>query len=115
MRTNGLDCLNLIRAVGNAQVRVVLFQLGNTIVALVSQVLEAALAVEAIYRAVGVVLRVIPDEGFVAVAVEDHWPLHAHELETIGVNPRLLTSGLQADIAGFLGFDHSQWLTVISP
>ena len=115
MRGNGLDGLDLIRAVGNVQVGVVLLQLGDTILALIRQVLEAALAVEAVHRAVGIVLRVIPDEGFVAVAAEDHWPLHAHALETIGVHARLLATGLQADVAGLLGLDHSQRLAVITP
>ncbi|MDT4838995.1 hypothetical protein FQZ97_727740 [compost metagenome] len=110
-----LDGFNLIGAVSDMQIRVMTLQNRFAVLALVDQVFEAVLAVEAIHRAVGVVLRVVPDEGFVAVAVENHRALHAHALESIGVHARLFAPGFQADIAGFLGLDHGQGLTVVAP
>ncbi|MCY1523057.1 hypothetical protein D9M68_579400 [compost metagenome] len=115
VRGDGLDRFDLVGPISNAQLGVVLFNLGNAVLALVDQVFEAVLAVEAVDGAVGVVLLVVPDEGFVAVAVEDHRTLHAHALEAVGVHAGLLAPGLQADIAGFLGFDHGQRLAVVTP
>ncbi|MND63007.1 hypothetical protein D3C80_543070 [compost metagenome] len=90
-------------------------QLRFAVLTLIDQVFEAVFAIEAVHRAVGVVLRVVPDEGLVAVAVENHRALHAHALEAIGIHPGLFASGLQTDIAGFLGLDHSQRLAVVTP
>ncbi|MNQ89497.1 hypothetical protein D3C85_1048060 [compost metagenome] len=115
MRSDGLDRLNLVRPIGNAQFGVVPFQFGDAVLALVGQVFKAVFTVEAVHRAVGVVLLIVPDEGFVAVAVEDYRAPHAHALEAVSVHTGLFAPGLQADIAGFLGFDDSQGLTVVTP
>ena len=113
--SNGFDRLDLVWPIGNAQLWVMPFQLGDAVLPLVDKVFKAVLAVEAIHRAVSVVLLVVPDKSFVAVAVENHRALHAHALESIGIHTGLLTPGLQADIAGFLGFDYGQGLTVVTP
>src|SRR5690606_10211296 len=111
----GLDGFNLVRPVSDAQFRVEALQLFLTVVTLIDQVFETVLAVQAIHRAIGVVLGIVPDEGFIAVAVEDDRPLQAHALEAIGIQPGLFAAGLQADIAGLLGFDNSKWLAVVAP
>ena len=115
VRGDGFDRFDLVGAVGNAQLGVVFLQRGDAILALIGEVFQAVLAVDAVHRAIGVVLLVVPDKGFVAVAVENHRALHAHALETVGVHARLFAPGLQADIAGFLGLDHGQGLTVVAP
>ncbi|MNQ79431.1 hypothetical protein D3C85_943760 [compost metagenome] len=115
VRSNSLDCFNLVGPVGNTQLRVVLFQLRDAVLTLIVQVFKAVLAVEAVHRTIGVVLLVVPDEGFVTVAVENHRALHAHALEAVGVHTGLFAPCLQTDIAGLLGFDHGQGLAVVTP
>src|SRR5690606_23290675 len=57
---NGLDRLNLVGSVGDAQFRIEAFQLFLAVVALIYQVFEAVLAVKAIHGSIGVVLGIVP-------------------------------------------------------
>ncbi|MDT4821650.1 hypothetical protein FQZ97_548350 [compost metagenome] len=110
-----LDGFDLVGTVRDLQVGVMTLQLRFAVLALVDQVFKAVFAVETVHRAIGVVLHIVPDEGFVAVAVEDHRALPAHAFEAIGVHAGLFTTSLQADIAGLFGFDHGQRLAVVTP
>ena len=115
MSGNRLDGLNLVGAIRNAQLRVELLQFGGAVVALVNQVIKAVFTIETVDLTVRVVLVIIPDEGFVAVTVEDDRALVAHALEGIGIKTGLLAARLQAGVSGFLGFHDGQGLAVIAP
>ena len=52
---------------------------------LVYQVIEAVFTIKTIHWAIGVVLVIIPDKGFVAVGVKNNRALVTHKLKRIGV------------------------------
>ena len=109
---DALDRFELVHAVGDGEVRL---DVGKRLLssALVDQVLEAVLRVEAIDLAVRVALRVVPQEDVDAIG-EEHDGAHAGRLlERVGVLARLLASCARV-LRGLLRLDDPERLAVVA-
>ena len=60
------------------------------------------------------VVEIIPQEGLVAIGIEDDRTLAVHRLQAVGVELRLLLPDFRID-GGLLRLDHRQRLPVVSP
>ena len=98
MGRNGFNRFNLIWTVSNGQIRVILFQRFNAILPLINKVLKAVLTVEAVDSAVGIIMLVVPDKGFVSVTVENNRTVLTHSFKCVGIQACLLSTRLEAGI-----------------